>query len=168
MGSPAQQNHAGFWKNTRKGCKSRAVRLWFTRFSNVSSFLLLVHRIAVFVLLFFWVSPKTVILLTLVIYECCLALIFIALLSFSNSFQDSCFPPSARFLIGCQTMGRYYDHMESWYPRRPPRYDMCINCTCKVWNSDLTLFANIARNKLSSSEQIKFVTSGHKKDVLFS
>jgi len=28
-------------------------------------------------------------------------------------------------------MGRYYDHMESWYPRRPPRYDLCINCTCK-------------------------------------
>ncbi|KAJ7353928.1 Chordin-like [Desmophyllum pertusum] len=32
---------------------------------------------------------------------------------------------------GCQTMGRYYDHMETWYPRIPPRYDMCINCTCK-------------------------------------
>ncbi|KAL9964285.1 hypothetical protein ACROYT_G027905 [Oculina patagonica] len=33
--------------------------------------------------------------------------------------------------MGCQTMGRYYDHMETWYPRIPPRYDMCINCTCK-------------------------------------
>lgn len=47
--------------------------------------------------------------------------------------------PTLRNPLGCQTMGRYYDHMESWYPRRPPRYDMCINCTCKNTSIECSL-----------------------------
>lgn len=31
----------------------------------------------------------------------------------------------------CKTMGRSYRHLENWFPKKSPRHDLCVICSCK-------------------------------------